>query len=98
MDADALDGLPFAAELCTKSGGYEVAPDEDLGLDLEAAGEALEEDGLDLVTDAGVVLVVDAGPCQVSVFESGRLLAKTEDASEAEPAARAVYEALGVLA
>lgn len=94
---DALD-LPFAAELCSKSGGYEVSPDEAIDVDLDAAGEAFQAAGFDVITDAGVLLVVDAGPCEVSVFESGRLLVKTDAADEAERAARAVYEALGVLA
>lgn len=96
-EEDAPD-LPFAAELCSKSGGYEVTPDDDLGLALDEAGDRFAGAGLDVVTDAGVLLVVDAGPCEVSVFESGRLLVKTDDAGDAEAAARAVYEALGVIA
>lgn len=91
-------GDPLAGhtiELCASEGGFEVTPSDPRELDLASEREKLEEAGVPVVTDAGVLLVVDAGPCEVSVFASGRLLAKTEDEAEAEQAARRILAALG---
>jgi hypothetical protein len=89
---DVLAG--HAVELCSSKGGYEVTPPDPRELDLAAEASRLEQAGVEIVTDAGVLLVTDPGPCEVSVFESGRLLAKTDDQAEAEEAARAILEAL----
>jgi hypothetical protein len=94
MGSDVPAGL--AIELCSSKGAYEVTPSDDLGLDLASARETFEEQGLSIVTDAGVLLVVDAVDCEVSVFESGRLLAKTDDRDVAEAVTRRVYDALEV--
>lgn len=92
MDADPLAG--HTVELCSSKGGYEVTPTDARELDLESERQRLEQAGVSVVTDAGVLLVVDPGPCEVSVFESGRLLAKTEDQASAEQAAREILRAL----
>lgn len=86
----------LAIELCASKGAYEVTPPEELALDLDQAREAFEAEDLAVVTDAGVLLVVDAGACEVSVFESGRLLAKTEDREVAETVTRRIYDVLEV--
>lgn len=96
MAPEADEELPYAVELCSKRAGYEVTPDEILDLDTSQAATRLEEVGFEVLTDAGVLLVVETGPVEVSVFESGRLLVKTEDEGEARKATRQVYEALGV--
>lgn len=93
----ATDGeLPFAVELCSKRAGYEVTPDQPLDLDLQAAVQRLEDAGFEVLTDAGILLVVQTGPVEVSVFESGRLLVKTDDEALAREATRATLEALEV--
>lgn len=92
MASDVLAG--HTVELCSSKGGYEVTPERARQLDLAAARETLEAGGLSIVTDAGVLLVVDAGTTEVSVFESGRLLAKTDDRETAEEAARRILSSL----
>lgn len=92
MSRDPLAG--HTVELCTSRGGFEVTPSDPRELDLAAERERFAEAGVSIVTDAGVLLVVDVGPCEVSVFESGRLLAKTEDRKAAEQAARRVLDVL----
>lgn len=94
MASDVLAG--HTVELCSSKGGYEVTPQDPREVNLDAAREAFEERSLPIVTDAGVLLIVDAGEAEVSVFESGRLLAKTTDEDEARAAARRVIEALEV--
>lgn len=93
MAPDPLAG--HTVELCSSKGGFEVTPSDPRQLDLSSERETLEAAGVPVVTDAGVLLVVDPGPCEVSVFESGRLLAKTEDKQEAEQAAREILATLG---
>ncbi|PSG97559.1 hypothetical protein BRD56_05005 [Thermoplasmatales archaeon SW_10_69_26] len=92
MGPDPLAG--HTVELCSGKGGYEVTPEDARELDLSTESQRLADAGVEIVTDAGVLLVVDPGPCEVSVFESGRLLAKTDDQGEAEEAARAILAAL----
>ncbi len=87
----------FTLELCDKKGAYEVTPEVQLDIDLDQAEEDLAAYGFTVLTNAGVLLVAQAGPIEVSVFESGRLLLKTGDASMAEKATEATYDALGVL-
>lgn len=91
-DAGPLAG--HTVELCTSRGGFEVTPRQPRELDLSEQAERFEDAEMPIVTDAGVLLVVDAGPCEVSVFESGRLLAKTEEPSDARQAARRVLDVL----
>lgn len=93
----STDELPFAVELCSKRAGYEVTPDEVLDVDLEQAVGRLESAGFEVLTNAGVLLVVQTGPVEVSVFESGRLLVKTDREDLAREATRATYDALGVI-
>lgn len=87
----------FTLELCDKKGAYEVTPEVELEIDLDQAEADLAGYGFSVLTNAGVLLVAQAGPIEVSVFESGRLLLKTGDAGLAEKATEATYEALGVL-
>lgn len=96
MTASSDDGSPLPMELCSKSGGFEVTPEQAITVALDEAVDRFEDAGLDVVTNAGVLLVVDAGSCEVSVFESGRLLVKTHDEATARGAVRAVYDALEV--
>ncbi|MDX1611107.1 MAG: hypothetical protein R3185_01975 [Candidatus Thermoplasmatota archaeon] len=88
----------FTLELCDKKGAFEVSPDAPLDLDLDEAADQLEAYGFEVITNAGILLVAKAGPIEVSVFESGRLLLKSGDAEMARKATEATYEALGVLA
>lgn len=92
----ADDELPFSVELCAKRAGYEVTPDDPLDVDIERAVERLEEAGFEVLTNAGILCVAQTGPVEVSVFESGRLLIKTDQEELAREATRATYDALGV--
>lgn len=98
QDAPTEDELPFAVELCSKRAGYEVTPDEALDVDIDDARQRLQAAGYEVLTDAGILLVVQLGPVEVSVFESGRLLLKTGDEAMAREATRETYEVLGVIA
>lgn len=93
---ETADELPFAVELCSKRAGYEVTPDDPIDVDIEQAQRQLEAAGFEVLTNAGILLVVQTGPVEVSVFESGRLLVKTDREALAREATRVTYEALEV--
>lgn len=82
---------------CTTSAGYEARPKRPLGLSLAEAERALRAAEVEVLRNAGVVLLARAG-CDVTVFPTGKLLLKTTSAQVAEDATRRIAAALGVAA
>ena len=71
-------------QLCSGHGGYEALPETAVVLDLARAKAALENEGVPVI-DARVMLIASFSP-EVTISRAGRLLFKTQDASEAERA------------
>lgn len=69
---------------CKTTAAYEAVPERDLRLDLGALEPRFHEQGWVTLANAGVMLVLQRGPDDVSLFRSGKLLIKTRDASVAE--------------
>jgi hypothetical protein len=64
---------------CKTTAAYEAIPERDLGLDLETVERSLHGAGWRTLANAGVMLVIQRGPDDASVFRSGKLLVKTRD-------------------
>ncbi len=73
-------------QLCRNKAGYEVLPEDEMHLDLDAAETTLEEAGWESLAHAGRILVVGRDTLEVSIFRKGKLLFKTKEKSEAEGA------------
>lgn len=80
---------------CATSAGYEARPRRPLKLSLPEAEAALRGADVEVLRNAGVVLLARAG-CDVTVFPTGKLLLKTASQREAEEATRRIAAALGV--
>lgn len=75
---------------------FEAVPRERLTLDLGDCERRLRSAGYEVVTNAGVMLVVRKG-VEVTVYPHGRLLIHpAKDKGAAEEAARELYESLGM--
>ena len=70
--------------LCSGHGGYEALPETAVVLDLAHAKESLTRAGVSVV-DARVMLIASFSP-EVTISRAGRILFKTQDASEAQRA------------
>lgn len=80
---------------CATSAGYEARPRKPLQLSIDEAEQALRAAEVEVLRNAGVVLLARAG-CDVTVFPTGKLLLKTTSAAVAEDATRRIAAALGV--
>lgn len=80
---------------CATSAGYEARPRKPLRLSLEEAEGALRAADVEVLRNAGVVLLARAG-CDVTVFPTGKLLLKTTSQQVAEDATRRIATALRV--
>lgn len=85
----------YVLEPCKTRAGFEAIPEKKLSWNLNDAERRLVTAGIPTVVNAGVILVVDAG-CEVSLFESGKLLFKTADKRLAEKSMDAVLGIMGV--
>ncbi len=95
---ESAPGQGYVLELCAKKAAYEATPERELSLDLDQVAEALEGAGIPVLTNAGVLLVAQAGPVELSIFESGRLLLKTDQRELASQVSQATYELLEAVA
>jgi hypothetical protein len=80
---------------CATSAGYEARPREPLKLSIAEAERALRGHDVEVLRNAGVVLLARVG-CDVTVFPTGKLLLKTTSQHEAEQATRRIADALGI--
>jgi TATA-box binding protein (TBP) (component of TFIID and TFIIIB) len=78
---------------CKTTAAYEAIPERELQLDLDRVEGALHARGWRTLANAGLMLVVQRGPDDASIFRSGKLLVKTRDAD----VARRVWEEIGPL-
>ncbi|MBI4393428.1 MAG: hypothetical protein HY556_06500 [Euryarchaeota archaeon] len=85
----------YILEPCKTRAGFEAIPENKLAWDLGKAEAALAAAGIPTIANAGVILVVDAG-CEVSLFESGKLLFKTPNRALAEESMNAVLDVMKV--
>lgn len=69
---------------CKTTAAYEAIPERDLRLDLEAVERNLHASGWRTLANAGIMLVIQRGADDASVFQSGKLLIKTRDPAVAE--------------
>lgn len=75
---------------------FEAVPKERVTLDLMDCERRLASAGYEVVSNAGVMLVVRKG-AEVTVYPHGRLLIHpAKDKAAAEEAARALYSSLGM--
>lgn len=75
---------------CKTSAAYEAIPERDLHVDLPALEDRLRELGWTSVANAGIMLVVRKR-LEATIFQSGKLLIKTQ----AQPEAEEVWRELG---
>lgn len=92
----SADGF-YMVRPCATSAGYEARPRKPLALSIHEAERALRAADVEVLRNAGVVLLARAG-CDVTVFPTGKLLLKTTSAAVAEDATRRIAAALGVAA
>lgn len=69
---------------CRTTAAYEAIPERDLRLDLGALETVFHREGWRTLANAGVMLVMQRGTDDVSLFQSGKLLIKTRDAAVAQ--------------
>jgi len=82
-------------ELCKNRAGFEAIPRARLKLDLRKLEPDLAEAGFRSLANAGILLVVKWDDVELSVFESGKLLFKTQDEDKARVAMAAFKGAMG---
>ncbi|MGQ0537135.1 MAG: hypothetical protein ACT4PT_13815 [Methanobacteriota archaeon] len=86
----------FVLRPCKTAAAFEAFPQKDIRFRLADAGPLLAEAGFRILRDAGVVLLVERGGCEASVFASGKLLFKTTDEALAKRTMDALVGALAV--
>ncbi|HEV8361255.1 MAG TPA: hypothetical protein VGR28_12455 [Candidatus Thermoplasmatota archaeon] len=85
----------YMVKPCATSAGYEARPRRPLDITLAEAEARLRRAEVEVVRNAGVVLLARAG-CDVTVFPTGKLLLKTTDEEQAHDATRRLAAALGL--
>jgi hypothetical protein len=91
----APDAAFYMVRPCATSAGYEARPRRPLRLSLQQAEDALRKADVEIVRNAGVVLLARSG-CDVTVFPTGKLLLKTTSQDEADAATRRIAAALAL--
>ncbi len=79
---------------CRTSAGFTSTLRKKTRLDLKDARQKLENVGYK-ITDVEVMLILE-GPASLTLYESGKLLLKTNEKSEAQGVADAIYGLLGL--
>lgn len=69
---------------CATAAAYEAVPERELRLDMPAVQKRLNAGGWRTLADAGVMIVVQKEATSASIFRSGKLMVKTQDAAHAE--------------
>lgn len=90
-----LDEAYHTVRPCATSAGFEARPRKPVQLSLDDAERALHRAGIAIVRNAaGIVLLVAADGCEVTVFPTGKLLLKTTDEALAQRVADRIVAAL----
>ena len=79
---------------CKTSAGFTSTLRKKAKVDLKAAKQTLETAGYK-ITDVEVMLILE-GPASLTLYESGKLLLKTNEKSEAQIVADSIYGQLGL--
>lgn len=69
---------------CSTTAAYEAIPERDLRLDMPRLRDQLEAHGWRTLADAGIMLVIQKGADDASIFRSGKILVKTRDPAVAQ--------------
>ena len=79
---------------CKTSAGFTSTLRKKAKVDLKVAKQTLETAGYK-ITDVEVMLILE-GPASLTLYESGKLLLKTNEKSEAQSVADSIYGLLGL--
>jgi hypothetical protein len=79
---------------CRTAVGYIATPRRRARINLKQSGEVLRRAGFD-VMDVNVLLMLKGEP-EITLYESGKVLVKTNDEVKARAAAESVFRTLGL--
>ena len=68
----------FAMELCGTQAAYQIVPDDITSIDLERVGTRIEANGYEVGIRSRLCWTF-TGPCDLTLYPSGKLMVKTED-------------------
>jgi hypothetical protein len=68
----------FAMELCGTKAAWQIVPDGITSIDINAVGAAIVASGYIVGVQSRLVWTF-TGPCDLTLYPSGKLLVKTED-------------------
>ena len=68
----------FAMELCGNKAAWQIVPDGITSIDLEAVGALIQSSGYTAEIQTRLCWTF-TGPCDLTLYPSGKLLVKTED-------------------
>ncbi len=84
----------FMMRPCRTAVGFVAQPRRHTRLDLRQSGEALRSAGY-RVMDVQVLLMIQDEP-EATLYQSGKVLVKTQDEATARAAVEAIYRTVGV--
>jgi|TARA_B100001094_G_C18155369_1_gene786125 hypothetical protein len=71
-------GDGFAMELCGNKAAWQIVPDGVTSIDLEIVGRVIQEAGYSVGIQTRLCWTF-SGPCDLTLYPSGKLLVKTEN-------------------
>ena len=71
-------GDGFAMELCGNKAAWQIVPDGITSINLERVGQIIQESGYSVGIQNRLCWTF-SGPCDLTLYPSGKLLVKTED-------------------
>ena len=77
----------FAMELCGTQAAYQIVPEGVESIDLERVGAAIEAEGYDVGVRSRLCWTC-SGPCEMTLYPSGKLMVRTEDKALASTVAK----------
>jgi len=77
----------FAMELCGTQAAYQIVPEGVESIDLERVGAAIEAEGYDVGVRSRLCWTF-SGPCEMTLYPSGKLMVRTEDKTLASTVAK----------
>ncbi|MBT3477332.1 MAG: hypothetical protein HN458_05290 [Euryarchaeota archaeon] len=71
-------GEGFAMELCGNKAAWQIVPEGITSINLERVGQIIQESGYTVGLQNRLCWTF-SGPCELTLYPSGKLLVKTED-------------------
>jgi hypothetical protein len=68
----------FAMELCGTQSAYQIVPEDIEAVDLDRVGTAIEAEGYEVGVRSRLCWTF-TGPCDLTLYPSGKLMVRTED-------------------